>query len=48
MTTVEYDEFDDTFYAVCHDCPWAGHSYLDRRDTDLEAARHDEWHDDND
>jgi hypothetical protein len=48
MTTVEYDEFDDTFYAKCHDCPWTGRSYMARRDAALEGDRHDEWHADND
>jgi hypothetical protein len=44
MTTIEYDEMSDQFYGLCHDCPWEGRLWDERRDANLEADRHDEWH----
>lgn len=46
MTTVEYSELDDAYYAKCHDCEWEGRLHLTTRDADLDGARHDELHDD--
>ncbi len=44
MTTVEYDELTDRFYATCHDCPWEGRPFDRERDADQDADRHDEHH----
>jgi hypothetical protein len=45
VTTVEYDEFTDDFFAKCHDCGWESRLFMHRRDAEQAADRHDEDHD---
>jgi hypothetical protein len=46
MTTVEYDEQSDDFYAKCRDCGWESRMFALERNARQEANRHDELHDD--
>jgi hypothetical protein len=46
VTTVNYDEADDTYGFHCHDCGRDGPRRDAQRDAWLDADRHDELHDD--
>ncbi|MCW6003801.1 hypothetical protein K1W54_04290 [Micromonospora sp. CPCC 205371] len=46
MTTIEYDELTDDFYAKCHDCDWESRVFALERNARQAADRHDELHDD--
>lgn len=48
MTTIEYDEMTDDFFAVCHDCEggWQSRPYAHRRNAERAADQHEELHDD--